>query len=199
MKSNAIELGDTLLPTFEGKVGDSIYMLPFLRDDISNIPDKYKDLVQKIMGFIPYFIGKAYLTVDQKLINKPGKRHRRGGLHVDGNYVQGGWGGDSGGWLNGISGIMNTPQEHQEMYLTEGMGTILASDYPACQVWSGEFNGEPSHGGNCDHLRDELADKETYILTPNKLYWLTHGCVHESMPIEEVVKRTLIRVTLPIK
>lgn len=189
------ERNEVQIPSFNGAIGDKLYMIPFTWEDLSKIPNKWRSFLLSIKDSFPKFKGKAFLTVDQKLVlaNKP---HRRAGRHTDGNYIQDSWGG--GGWLNGVSGINNTPEQHKEMYLTKGLGTLIMSDYSSCIAWNKEFVGEPNHGGNCEHLKDQADYHSGIMLKENTIYLMGSQCVHESLPIKETTKRSLVRITLPI-
>jgi hypothetical protein len=87
LESKSKEIGEIKFPDFRG---DKIYMLEF---DLENpiLPDKYKrweSVVSKMIENSPIKSGKAYLTVDEDKVS-PGKTHRRGGVHVDGNFIYG--------------------------------------------------------------------------------------------------------------
>jgi hypothetical protein len=87
LESKSREIGEIDFPEFKG---DKIYMLEF---DLENpiLPEKYKrweSVVNKMIQNSPVKSGKAYLTVDEEKVT-PGKTHRRGGVHVDGNFIYG--------------------------------------------------------------------------------------------------------------
>lgn len=180
------------LPEYKG---DQIYMHEF---DISNpiLPpgyDRWYEVLKEMIKYSPIKKGKAYITIDEKLITK-GNSHRRGGPHTDGNYLFG-WGGGGSGWLTGEDGRFLPREQHEEQYCSNKGGMLIVSSYEACKGWNGDFNGQPNQGGDCSHL--DLSKMDTFNLKSNMLYWGNSTFIHESLPIQEDVKRQLIRVTLP--
>ena len=119
---------------------------------------------------------------------------RRGGPHTDGNYLYG-WGGNGGGWLTGEDGRFLPREKHINQYCSDKGGMLIISSYEACKGWNGEYDGEPNQGGDCSHL--DLSTMESFIMEKNTLYWGNSTFIHESLPIDEDVKRQLVRITLP--
>lgn len=171
-----------------------LYMHPInLENPI--LPDEYyqyKDALNKMLSNSPVKKGIAYVTIDNKLVTK-GNSHRRGGPHVDGNFLFG-WGtGGGNGWLTGHAGRILSKEKHEEQYCSNLGGTLISSSYAACKAWRGEFKEQPKQGGNCEHIK---LDKGI-ILESNKVYLMNSTCIHESLPVKENVERSLIRITLP--
>ena len=66
-----------------------LYMIPFELSNPVDLPNQLKQFNSVITDMInnnPIKNGIAYLTIDCKSI-KAGDSHRRGGPHVDGNYI----------------------------------------------------------------------------------------------------------------
>jgi len=253
--SKSKEIGEVKFPEFKG---DKIYMLEF---DLSNpkLPEKYKrweSVVQEMIEKSPIKTGKAYLTVDEENV-VPGNSHRRGGVHIDGNFIYGfkdgkvveinthnesaswsgpvvSWGIDedddedeeeekkedkpswsrpiswssksksnsSASWSSGTTswatgllvGGLNEEQ-HLRQYCSEKGGILIASNYEACDGWNGKFKNIPLGGGDCSHI--DVSDLEKFRLKANKVYLGNSTFLHESVKIEEPVKRQMIRITLP--
>ena len=194
LQNKSTYLATINVPSFKIGEQERHYMLPFTLNNLNTLPQKWAEFVKSIKQYLPKFSGVAYLTVDQKVINHENKHHRRGGAHIDGNYIAQCW---NTGWLNGKEGRQVRPEQHREMYIDKGLGTILISDYPACQVWTQPINAESGIGGNCEHLRNELDNMPSFVIPKNHLYHISSDCIHESLPIQEVTKRTLVRITLP--
>lgn len=76
------QLHEIQIPDFTGKVS----MLPFDLETLNEIPLEFNSMVTNMIKFLPMKKGIAYLTVDGKLV-KEGLTHRRGGMHIDGNYI----------------------------------------------------------------------------------------------------------------
>jgi hypothetical protein len=124
-----------------------------------------------------------------------------GGLGVNAGVVStcnGGyaiWGGGGGGWLTGEDGRFLPREQHEEQYCSEKGGMLIVSSYEACKGWNGEYEGQPNQGGDCSHL--DLSKMDNFNLKSNTLYWGNSTFIHESLPLEEDVKRQLVRITLP--
>ncbi len=183
-----------------------ILMMPIVFGDNATVP--YKDcyaMLDIMCRVMPQHKDKVvYLTVDQKMV-EPGKTHRRSGLHVDGyphteadkmyvgksgiwagNAHGGTWGG-GGGWGGG----------NKSLYWHDGTGLLTVSSVEGCRAWKQTFDGEPKVEGDCEHLRDRCREENEVVLGANKLYWMSPGCVHESILMKEWTARTFVRVSLP--
>lgn len=187
------ELGPIEIPNHNGK----IKMLPFDLSNILDVPDKFKSVVEKMISYLPIKEGIAYLTVDSKTVEK-GKSHRRGGPHIDGNYLpEEKWGSQGGGngWKVGEGGRSLSTKEHELSYKNKTGGMLIASDYPACIGWNGIFHGESGIGGDCSNVQGLTNG---FKLKANTLYYGNSQFIHESLPIDKTTHRNLIRITLPI-
>ena len=137
--------------------------------------------------------GKGWVTIDQRVVEE-GKSHRRPGRHVDGNYLFSWGSGGGNGWLTGDAGRQLSPEQHAQQYCSREGGIIIASSYAACKAWNGTWEGTPAQGGDCTHI--DVSGLEEFMLEPNKIYLGNHA-IHESLPVQETVQRSLIRLTLP--
>lgn len=101
----------------------------------------------------------------------------------------------SSSWATGfLVGGLNEEQ-HFNQYCSENGGMIIASNYEACDGWSGVFESIPLDGGDCSHI--DVSSLNKFRLKANKVYLGNSTFLHESLPILEDVKRQLIRITLP--
>ena len=186
------ELCEVQIPHFDGE----IKMLPFSLENLLEIPNKFKDLVSKMLEVLPIKSGIAYLTVDGKLVEE-GKTQRRGGVHIDGNYLpELKWGNGGGnGWKVGEGGRILSSQEHKLSYESQTGGMLIVSNYPSCKGWNGVYEGSPYVGGDCTRL-DGLD--EGFILKTNTVYYGNSQFLHESLPIDKTTHRVMVRITLPM-
>lgn len=187
------ELCAVQIPKYDGE----IKMLPFYLDDLSALPDMFIELVKQMISFLPSLSGVAYLTIDGRTIHS-GQTHRRGGKHIDGNYLPecNSWGNGGGnGWKVGEGGHILSSAEHKISYETSTGGMLIASTYPACKGWNGKFEGSPYVGGDCSQLN---ILNDGFLLKPNTLYYGNSQFIHESLPLAETVHRTIVRITLPL-
>lgn len=186
MKSEVKKLMTIDIPSYTG----ILYMKEFLLDDLSSIPSEFQSTIKKMVSSLNIKKGKAYLTIDGKKILKDNS-HRREGAHIDGIWEpKGGW--DDGGW-NNISMHGTPPPRHSINPFEVNGGIILASDYTASKGWNGEYDIMPGDGGDCS--KHNLS--EGFIMEKNNVYFGNSTFIHESLPINEDVHRTLIRISFP--
>jgi len=194
LTSNSFEMGTVSLEGINEKLG----MVPFDMATLAGVPEHLKKVISQVLSGLPMLKGTAFLTVHTKHI-EPNTTHRRGGAHIDGNYMERlSWcSPGTSGWKVGGDGMTLSAEDHVLSYETKTGGLLLVSDYPACAGWNGEFNTKAKEGGDCSHLN--LDPKDGFIMKPNTVYYGTSQFVHESLPISEEVTRTLIRITLPME
>ncbi len=177
--------------------GDRLYMHPVDLAKPMDLPEqfsRFKESVEHMLAHSPVKEGIAWVTIDEKHI-MPGKSHRRGGPHTDGNYLFG-WGG-GGGWLTGVDGRVLSEDKHIAQYASEGGGMLIAASHQGCRGWNVRLEGIPLQGGNCENFLSQLETTEAFLMEPNAIYWGNSTFVHESLPFSEELDRTLIRITLP--
>lgn len=195
------ELYEVQIPDYTGE----IKMLPFNLESLAEIPKQFKELVSSMIEALPIKEGIAYLTLDGRFVEK-GTSQRRGGVHIDGNYLapsKGGWSdglgwsgtGGGNGWKVGEGGRILSSVEHKLSYESQTGGMLIASTYPACKGWNGEFQGDAYVGGDCTKIQ---GLGEGFILKPNVVYYGNSQFLHESLPIDESTHRVLARITLPL-
>lgn len=192
LQSKSIKIKEISLPEYKG---DRLYMHEF---DMENpiLPvgyERWKETIEDIISHSKTKKGKAYLTIDEKIVKK-GETHRRGGPHTDGNYLFG-WGGGGSGWLTGEDGRFLPQEKHEQQYCSDKGGMFIISSYEACKGWNGTFEGQPGQGGDCSKI--DLSKMSSFILSKNTLYWGNSTFIHESLPLDKDVKRQLVRITLP--
>ena len=71
---------------------------------------------------------------------------------------------------------------------------VLASSQKACKGYVGEYEGLIGEGGDCSHL--DLSTLDTFLLERNTVYKGNVMFLHESIPVEEDVERTVIRLNI---
>lgn len=131
-------------------------------------------------------IGLAHMTVDEKAIDA-GMSQRRPKPHVDGCFMTEttSWG--HPGWAHSCN---NVP-----LGAFKRMAVIIASTVIGCRAWRGIFDGHPASDGDLSHL--SLGEGE--ILPADIGYLLSADCVHESMIQPVRVRRTFLRIALPVE
>lgn len=151
----------------------------------------YEDYLQPVIQLCraaKAFTGLAHMTVDEKIITA-GMSQRRPKPHVDGCFVPaiGKWGHEpGGGWLHGCNNVGTKLGR---------MPIIVAASVAGCRAWIGQFDAEPKNDGDLSHL--QLDEGE--VLKPGIGYLLSADCVHESMIMDQDVRRTFLRIALPVE
>lgn len=188
LRSSFIELGKVSLP-FNLR---QLYMEPFDLGTLngkSSFPVGYEDYLETVRNLcdaIGAYEGTAYLTVDEKVLQK-GDTHRKPHAHVDGRYITGQsrWGHGGGGW------------NHSCNVVPARMAVIVASSVALCDAWDGVFLGTPKLDGSCQHIvDDDIIEPER--LKANVGYLLAPDCIHESVPAPYEVARSFLRIALPL-
>ena len=173
--------------------GTQVYMARNLAGHpLQGVPNQYQGIIEGLLeeAGIPPHTG-FYVTIDEQALKKDAKL-RRGGVHIDGNYLFG-WGG--GGWLNGVPGRMLTEEQHRLQYQSELGGVLMASNFQACEAFVGTVDGSAGLGGDCEHLRDQFDKMERFYLKADVAYLGNSTFIHEGHVVSEDVNRQLIRLT----
>ena len=182
--------------TFPEFTGTRVYMARNLAGHpLQGVPDSYHGVVQGMLkdAGIPEHTG-FYVTIDEQFLKKSNKL-RRGGVHIDGNYLFS-WGGSSGGWLNGSAGRVLTEDQHRLQYQSELGGVIMASSFVACEAFVGTIDGVAGQGGDCEHLRPQFDKMESFWLQENVTYLGNSTFIHEGHIVSKDTNRQLVRITL---
>lgn len=188
MISNMIQ-GNTV--SFPKNTGERIYMMPFtIKDGLPEHVSRWQQTVDSMLSAIDTD-ETMYLMVDQGLI-KSGDSHRRAGVHIDGNWIAS----DDGviaKYKTQFSGRHDTGGGHRMLLADESL--ILASDVSACAAYIGDFDGSPDDGGDCSHI--DVSGSRRVQLKANKAYTGNVTMLHESLPVEEDIMRSLVRINVP--
>lgn len=178
-----------LVPVALPYQGRQLYMGGF---DLANpvMPEGFEDYLEPVKNLCiaaSRHVGKAFMTVDEKVV-QAGMSQRRPGPHVDGNFMPAfkDWKHGGGGWNHTCN---NVPIPRMEV--------IVAASVSGCRAWDGQFDGVPSDSGDLSHIADQLG--EGVVLPPNVGFLLSPDCVHESMVFEQDTARSFLRIALPIE
>lgn len=95
---------------------------------------------------------------------KKGDIHRRPGRHIDGAW---------------------NAQSNQKM--------LLASDVVGCVAYIGDYKPDFGIGGDASQI--DVSNMERVVLQPNTTYIASpFTTIHESIPVEQDCRRTLVRI-----
>lgn len=143
---------------------------------------------------------RFFVTIDEKLIGR-GQTQRRGGAHIDGNWIEPVSARFNKDWTNSPARYADTlPKWELPDRITNGDnigGMLMAASESASVAWKGVVDGTPGEGGDCEHLRDQFTQLQVVPMLHNRVYLTNSTCIHESLPVARPVKRQLIRITLP--
>lgn len=181
--------------------------------------------VNRIMDLIPHdpqSDNNHFVTIDSKFFTRE-ETLRRPGIHIDGNFCgdptfsYATWGGTTTTWggtttePNPDRGINEQPKWIVKTnwvspygitpplgtYVSDKLGGFLCvSTYEGCRVFPDDLVLEVGNEGDLEHHRKLLSKSKNFVLKPGVLYFLSSNTPHESLPIPQGIRRTLIRVTL---
>lgn len=201
---STIRVGETI--TFPPFADERHYMVPF--DIATGLPSHLAHWQETVDTMLSGVGGRvAYLMIDQARV-LPGCLHRRGGPHVDGNWIEGirthGGSGNGPGHVHPGTTTPSPPKPdpgphhshrgHAHLsYRPEAI--ILASDIEGCRAYVGSFHGEPKDDGDCSHL--DFSNAVAIAMRAGVAYVGNVTMVHESLQIAAGGRRTLVRLNVP--
>lgn len=192
IESRFVPLGYVPFPSF---VGERVYMVAFnQRDGLPTTLARWRPTVAAMLRGVTA-PGLIYIMIDESIV-EPGKPQRRGGPHIDGNWIA----------AKGKHGGHTTTGSHRAAsggWDTSGHGTkglrpeaiILASSAYGCDGFFGTTFGEIGEGGDCSRV--DLTRLERRKLTPRIAYAGNVTFIHESVPVEGANRRQLVRLNVP--
>lgn len=193
--------------------GERVYMRRFdygLPRDLSRWQSTVDAMMDGIKTDQP-----LYLMIDQSLV-KAGQPQRRPGIHIDGYWVEslnmhGHRGQISAHGAEPRHGGEPAPRDDRHRGAPKHMGQcgawpvdatyeekeglLLASDIIGCQAYLGEFDDAPGEGGDCTHI--DVSGMEPLLMLPFMTYAGNVTMLHESLPVFEDSRRTLVRINVP--
>jgi hypothetical protein len=185
LNSHYKSLGPATLPPWQGR---RRYMHGFdlAAPRMAAGYEDYLPVVTALCAAAGATAGKAYMTVDEKLV-AAGSSQRRPGPHVDGQYIPSmeGWK-HQGGWNHVCNSVP-----------LARMPVIVAASVAGCVAWQGQFDAQPTPQGDLSHIAGLLGLGQ--LLTENHGWWLSPDCVHESMVFRRPTQRTFLRIALPVE
>ena len=222
--TRAHDIGELQVP--DPEYGDfRLSVFPFLHDGRTPIILPWgfyiwERTLRNIMRHVPVQADatQCFVTIDTKFFAEAGTL-RREGVHMDGNFCadpdwspKATWGGGGGTWAGivALSREAKPDNSHVRMgfaspydimvpvgqYMSGALGgTLVASSYSGCLVWPGTYVGEVGEGGDWGAMIHQL--KGVKRIEAHRLWFMSSNCPHETLPIPQGARRTLIRVTLP--
>ena len=184
--------------TFPEFTGERVYMQKFFkRTGLPSNLSRWQDTVDKMLEGVETD-NAIYIMIDQGIVG-PTAAHRRPGRHIDGYWhdevkCHSGRGGHMGisshggtpGW------VFNDSWEHATLDQPEAI--ILASDVSACDGYIGSWSGKLKAGGDANEIDSSNLTK--IRLSAGSSYIGNVGFIHESVPINAVSRRTLVRLNV---
>ena len=188
--SKFLQTSSVTFPEFKG---EHQYMRKFFKNqglpsDLARWQETVDQMLIGVETDNPIFI-----MIDQGVV-KSGTSHRRGGKHIDGYWQENinAHGGGHGG--HRISASWRTVPKWSTAELKEPEAIILASSIAACNAYVGTWDGIIGEGGDCSNI--DTSNMQKVSLQANKTYIGNVGFIHESIPIDKDVERTLVRLNV---
>lgn len=211
---------------FPEHTGERIYMLPFTKSvGLPKQYGRWQATVDRMLEGIETSL-PIYLMVDQGTVT-PSASQRRPGVHVDGYWNPGvachgaggyGHGGRSspghGGGGRSHSGWRDwdyddspghSPMPPRHSAGREGWNSIdfsapeavlLAANVSACRAYVGEYDEQLiGEGGDASCI--PLDNLDRVVLDSHVVYAGNVGLLHESLPTQREMLRTLVRLNVP--
>lgn len=181
-------IGDVSFPEF---TGEKVYMQKFYqKDGLPKHFSRWQSTIDQMLATTETD-EPIFLMISQKLVNA-NESHRPSGVHIDGYW-------DEKIFMHrgtGHRGCKNPPIDDNwnKIDLSDPESLILASNYASCKVYTGDYSGVIGNRGDCSAI--DTTGMSTAILEPFKAYKGNVAFLHESLPVEQDVYRTLVRLNL---
>jgi hypothetical protein len=184
--------GNVTFPTF---TEEHIYMRRFLkREGLPFDLARWQPTVDDMLVGIEVD-GPLYLMVDQSTVIA-GNTQRRPGLHIDGYWCESIQAHGQHRGRPGHIGTWDTPGSRwKQCDFEEPEAILLASDVSASRALIGEWEGTVGEGGDCSSISTRGLQAQT--LKAGRAYAGNVTMLHESLPVAENCKRTLVRINVP--
>ena len=205
--------GDVSFPGWEGT---RVYMRPFLKaDGLPQDLSRWQPTVDAMLDGIDTD-QPVYIMIDETEV-EAGQTQRRPGLHIDGYW-------DPGITAYGshraiASGHRQAPRRHEaaparparhrsippghssgsmlwkDADFVAPEAIILASSISAAEGYLGTYEGPIGEMGDCAHI--DISDMEVLRMESGRVYAGNVNCLHQSLPVEIVCRRSLVRLNVP--
>lgn len=174
---------------------ERILMKPVVLGRQNGVPKQYEGLLDTLFGLCESrHIGSiGYLTIDEQEV-KAGETLREAGWHIDGEYQ-----GEQLGWdtVSTWNYAVNESGYSTHIHGGAANGFLIASTTSHCEAFLGDVDvdGVDEKGGiDFDPFRQAAISN---VLDPNTAYWVCNNCIHQSMPVEETIRRQFTRLNMP--
>ena len=195
--SKVQELGPVPFPQF---TAERAYMVPFTKHQgLPNDLRRWQPTVDAMLAKVSTD-GPIYFMVDQSTVDR-GNSHRGHGVHIDGYWIPAtnDWGPK---WTIGCHSIPGRHGGHRigdvqggyPVFATDE-AIILASDVEAAQAFEGSWSGTIGEGGDCTGV--DLTGLRPVKLRAGLAYAGNVTMLHESLPVQHRVQRTVVRLNVP--
>lgn len=208
--------GRVELPVWKG---ERHYMIPFQqRQGLPDFIGRFQPAVDAMLAGIETK-HDIYIMIDESEVFA-GRSQRRPGVHVDGYWIDGKHSQHRGRKLGAHawdrSGVhaphrgshAPKPAEDKHSPARHSAGAswhnpdwtfpeaiVLASNVSSARAYIGEYSEQPGEGGDYSHL--DVSGLGVVNLDAGHVYAGNVCMLHESLPVRENVKRTLVRLNVP--
>lgn len=193
--------------TFPAFLAEKVYMEPFLqKEGLPKNLARWQNTVDIMLDSIKTSL-PIYLMIDQGVV-APNTFHRREGLHIDGCWIEAGHRGHRGHIsahgpthkepppYRGYSGGHGDPSNKSHCLSSYKETLLLASNVIGCVGYEGEFIHPEWKEGDRSSLDSSKFNK--IVFESGRVYGGdTMSMLHESIPVQEMCQRTVIRLNVP--
>jgi hypothetical protein len=205
---NTSQIQESKSVAFPAFTGERVHMQKFTKNaGLPSYLERWQSTVDAMLNGVEAN-GNIFIMIHQGQIIK-NTHHRRGGIHIDGNWIEGLSAHDGEPTHSGLSAHGNpTPTPGHRMGLSSGWGPpdrwkevssnpqtlILASDVQACIAFTGEYESAEFNGGDCSYVNPRSLN--SFGLKKNVVYVGDTLTLHESLPLEYSCQRTVVRLNV---
>lgn len=198
-KSYVEELQELDVPEWRG---ERHYMIPFIYDEgLPKEIQRYTSVISHMFQNVNFHRNHlAFIMIDESDV-QVGEYHRRSGKHVDGNWEKVNRTTQVGNFSSGHSAPRHGAPTYKTTTSIEcannvgNQSILLLTNYASCVAYEGTYVrdfGANWDGGSCHDV--DVSHMNPVMLEANRVYKIDSATIHESLPVKENVKRTLIRI-----
>ena len=172
------DLGPISLPPWQGRQKLGHVFHPY-KASITPEYESYLDIVNYLC-LLRKITTTIYMTIDESIV-EPGQTQRRPEIHIDGCWI---------------------PEQYKSVTVLHDSQTVFnnikrmpfivcVNEFP-CRVFEGDYDIPAQYHGNYDKFESILGSWR--ILEPNRAYYFSADCLHQSVPVPRKSHRSFFRI-----
>ena len=172
------DLGPIFLPPWNNRQLPRFSCLPRNIHTLFNFED-YHEIINQLCSLCEIET-TLYLTIDESIVEK-GHTQRRPEIHIDGCWIP--------------LKFKETILRHNSRLIfnhVKRMPFIACTNSTPCRVFEGEYDIPAQYHGDYSEFISLFGKGR--VLEPNRAYFFSADCLHQSNPVLERTKRTFFRI-----